>query len=55
MATKIFRLDTDRLVSIKDLLFNIYRVGTGEDKLFIPDLIDGILDASRKEITDYSE
>ena len=30
------RLDEDRLIQIKTLLFDVHRISTGEDKLFIP-------------------
>lgn len=34
------RLDKERLVSIKTVLFNTHRVNTGADKLSIPAFID---------------
>jgi len=40
------RLDEDRLCQIKSLLFDIHRVSTGEDKLYIPSFIDALLEAS---------
>ena len=36
------RLDTDRLESIKELLFNIYRVKIGENKLNVAEFMDNL-------------
>ena len=38
------QLDKARLLEIKQLLFDIYRVSTGEDKLVIPDFINALIE-----------
>ena len=40
------QLDSDRVMAIKDLLFDIHRVHTGEDKLSIPEFIDFLIQVS---------
>lgn len=40
------KLDEERLSQIKGILFDIHRVCTGEDKLYIPEFIDALLEAS---------
>lgn len=42
------RYDTDRIREIKDLLFDIFRVNTGEDKLSVPEFIDHLIECSSK-------
>ena len=41
---KAKRIDTERVQKIKELLFDLYRVATGEDKLQIPDFIDALIE-----------
>ena len=40
------QLDTDRILEIKDILFDIHRVQTGEDKLNIPAFINFFIQIS---------
>jgi len=40
------RLDVERLQGIKDILFNVHRVKTGENKLCIPQLIERLAELS---------
>lgn len=42
------RFDTDRIVEIKNLLFDIYRVNTGEDQISVPDFIDSLIQCCSK-------
>ena len=42
------QLDQARLRSIKQLLFDIYRIPTGEDQLVVPDFINALI-SHRKE------
>lgn len=43
-GTRPKQLDKARLLEIKQLLFDIYRVPTGEDKLVVPDFIDALIE-----------
>ena len=38
------QLDKDRLIQVKQLLFDIHRSPTGEDKLVVPDFIDALIE-----------
>lgn len=41
-------MDKARLLAIKELLFDIYRVATGEDKLVVPDFIDALIEHKKE-------
>lgn len=38
------QLDKERLQQLKQLLFDIYRVPTGEDKVVVPDFVDALIE-----------
>ena len=42
------KFDTERIKEIKNLLFDIYRVNTGEDKLSVAEFIDQLLECCSK-------
>ena len=42
------RLDADRLLKVKQLLFDIHRVGTGQNSLHVPAFIDALIEASNQ-------
>jgi len=42
------RLDTERLLAIKALLFDIFRVPTGQDSLSVPDFINALIEHKRE-------
>jgi hypothetical protein len=48
MHTQLSRkqLDNDRVMEIKDILFDIHRVQTGEDKLNIPAFVNFLIQIS---------
>lgn len=46
--SKNTKLDTKRLQAIKELLFDVHRVNTGEDKLSVADFVDFFIEASNQ-------
>jgi len=42
------RLDADRLLKVKQLLFDIHRVGTGQSLLNVPAFIDALIECSNQ-------
>jgi len=43
------RLDNDRVTQIKEILFDIFRIATGEDLVSIPEFINQLTEAITSE------
>ena len=42
------QLAKERLLAVKELLFDLFRVPTGEDKLCVPDFINALIEQKRE-------